>query len=104
MVGVLRANEAGASKKRLRGRTLVTRVKRLGAGTPLVIAFSPDGKTIAWATWEGPVRLCDRATGQELRQFDGHRGRVLSLVFTPDGQHLISGSADSTALVWALSK
>ena len=65
-------------------------------GTPVSVAFSPDGKSIAWGTWEGPVHLCDRETGQERRQYDGHRGRVLSLTFTADGQQLVSSSEDST--------
>jgi WD40 repeat protein len=73
-------------------------------GTPVSIAFAPDGKTIAWGTWEGPVHLVDRATGTELRQFTGHRGRVLGLAYTPDSKRLISGSEDSTALVWDVSE
>ncbi|MFL5341787.1 MAG: sigma-70 family RNA polymerase sigma factor [Gemmataceae bacterium] len=73
-------------------------------GTPVSIAFSPDGKTIAWGTWEGPVHLCDRATGGELRQFTGHRGRVLTLVYTADSKFLISGSEDTTGLVWAIAE
>jgi WD40 repeat protein len=68
------------------------------------IAFSPDGKTIAWGTWEGPVHLHDRDSGAKLAEFNGHRGRVLHLLFTPDGRHLVSCSEDSTALVWAMPK
>jgi RNA polymerase sigma factor (sigma-70 family) len=73
-------------------------------GTPLSPAFSPDGKRIAWGTWEGPIYVHDWQTGAEVAQFTGHRGRVLHLVFTPDGRHLVSCSEDSTALVWAMPK
>src|SRR5262249_38298342 len=82
---------------------LVKSIDRL-PGTPVSIAFSPDGKTIAWGTWEGPVHLCDRQSGAELTQFTGHRGRVLHLVFTADSKHLVSCSEDSTVLVCAMPK
>jgi len=31
---------------------------------------------------------------------EGHRGRVLSCTFSPDGQYVVSGSADKTIQVW----
>jgi WD40 repeat protein len=64
-------------------------------------AFAPDGRTLATGDWShGTVRLWNIATGQEKQTLPGHRGRVLSLAFTADGKRLISGSADTTALVW----
>ena len=35
--------------------------------------------------------------------FPGHRARVVSLDFSPDGARLISGSHDTTALIWDLT-
>jgi hypothetical protein len=68
------------------------------------MAFSPDGKSLAWAGWrEGTVYLGEIATGEVRKRFSGHRGRVVSLAFSPDGQTLISGSEDTTALVWDLT-
>jgi RNA polymerase sigma factor (sigma-70 family) len=67
-------------------------------------AFSPDGKTLAWAGWRDPtVYLGELATGKERHRFVGHRGRVTALAFTPDGKTLISGGEDTTALVWDLT-
>jgi RNA polymerase sigma factor (sigma-70 family) len=68
------------------------------------MTFSPDGKSLAWAGWrEGTVYLGEIATGGVRKRFSGHRGRVVSLAFSPDGKTLISGSEDTTALVWDLT-
>jgi WD40 repeat protein len=67
-------------------------------------AFSPDGKTLAWAGWRSPiVYLGEMATGKERHQFTGHNGRVCSLAFSPDGKRLLTGAEDTTALVWDLT-
>src|SRR5262249_28501254 len=42
-------------------------------------------------------------TGGVRRRFAGHRGRVLCLAFSADGKTLVSGSEDTTALVWDLT-
>src|SRR5262249_40965252 len=74
----------------------------VSTGTPVSLAFSPDGKRIASGTWEGPVHVWDVDNGAEIKEFRGHRGRVLVLKFTRDGKRLVSGSEDTTALVWKL--
>jgi WD40 repeat protein len=68
-----------------------------------VMAFSPDGKTLASAhTGDNTILLWDVATGKERQRLHGHRGGVLSLAFSPDGKVLASGSMDGTALIWDL--
>jgi RNA polymerase sigma factor (sigma-70 family) len=69
------------------------------------VAFSPDSRLLAWSGWWGDpsVHLIEVATGRECHCFVGHIGRVLSLSFSADGKKLISGSADTTALVWDLT-
>jgi RNA polymerase sigma factor (sigma-70 family) len=68
------------------------------------LAFSPDGKSLAWGGWrEGTVYIGEIATGRQRHHFTGHRGRILSLAFSRDGKWLISGSDDTSALVWDLT-
>jgi RNA polymerase sigma factor (sigma-70 family) len=64
------------------------------------IAVSPDGRLLAQAGLDGVVRVWETASGREVGQFKGHRGRVATLAFAPDGKTLASGSADTTALIW----
>jgi WD40 repeat protein len=69
------------------------------------LAFSPDSRMLAWSGWwnDPTVHLIEVATGQERQRFAGHTGRVLSLSFSADGTALISGSADTTAIIWDLT-
>jgi hypothetical protein len=43
------------------------------------------------------------STGELRRTFQGHQDRVLAVAFAPDGNRMISGSKDWTALVWDLT-
>jgi len=48
------------------------------------------------------LRLWDLETGQPLRSLTGHLDIVQSLVISPDGQRVISGSADKSIRLWEL--
>jgi RNA polymerase sigma factor (sigma-70 family) len=72
-----------------------------GVGT---VAFAPDGRTLAWAnSGDGSFHLVEVSTGREREHLNGHKGPVMSVGFSPDGKYLISGSRDTTALVWDLT-
>jgi hypothetical protein len=67
------------------------------------LAFSPDGRLIAFAE-DDRAFLCDLATRNIFHQLPGHRMRLTSLAFAPDGQTLVTGAEDGTALVWDLAE
>jgi len=65
------------------------------------VAFSPDGKTLASASWDNTIILWNVATGQPIGQpLTDHRDMVQSVAFSPDGKTLASGSLDNTTILW----
>ncbi|KAM0502199.1 hypothetical protein ACHAP8_003735 [Fusarium lateritium] len=78
---------------------------RKGHGSPVAcVSISPDGKTIASGCSDGQICFWNGETGAWHRTMeDGHVGRVNSLVFSDDGETLVSTSVDDSALVWSVN-
>jgi cytochrome c len=66
------------------------------------LAVSPDGATLASASWDHTVRLWPLASGVP-RVLEGHTQNVNGLAFAPDGRTLVSVSYDQSVRIWPLS-
>ncbi len=76
-------------------------LKRLETGSPVrALAFGPRGRLAAGhgsglSVWEA-------TSGKRLATFQGHSGGVTSVAIDATGKRAISGSGDTTAIVWEL--
>jgi WD40 repeat protein len=55
------------------------------------LAFSPDGKWLATASWDGTVKVQDVATGKPRHPALTHDDKVNSVAFRPNGAWLATG-------------
>jgi WD40 repeat protein len=76
-------------------------------GAVYLTTFSPDGRTLATASYDNTVRLWDVSDRKNPKPLGdplaGHTSWVSSAVFSPDGKTLASAGDDKTVRLWDVS-
>lgn len=68
------------------------------------MAISPGCRWIASITQDYKIRIRCLETGGLLKSFIGHQCEITQLVFSADGQFLVSGSSDGEIKIWCSSE
>ncbi|KAJ1429414.1 notchless family protein putative [Ochromonadaceae sp. CCMP2298] len=66
------------------------------------IAFSPDSRYIASASFDKKVKIWCGKTGKFLSTLTGHVGAVYQVAWSADSSYIASASKDSTVKVWSI--
>jgi WD40 repeat protein/class 3 adenylate cyclase len=64
------------------------------------LAFDPIGSTFAAGLFDGNVEIRDVATGDIVREFQAHSGRVADLAYSPDGAWIATAGEDGTVALF----
>jgi WD40 repeat protein len=64
------------------------------------VAISCDGKLVASASDDGPVKLWDAATGREKATLEGHKDKGTSAAISSNGKLVVSGSRVRKVHLW----
>lgn len=74
------------------------------------VKYSPDGKTIAVASWDHKIRVFNTSDWSLKYVLEGHENMITSIDISADGQFLASGAgnnsvaeADNSVIIWDLN-
>jgi cytochrome c len=74
-----------------------------GHQAPVVaLAVSPDGASLASASWDHTARVWPLAGAGKPRVLEGHAQGVNGVAFSPDGATLVTAGYDATLRIWPL--
>ncbi|MCX6064751.1 MAG: hypothetical protein NT121_03220, partial [Chloroflexi bacterium] len=62
--------------------------------------FSPDGKFVAGATWDGEILIWDSKSTNRIRTLKGYPNFLYSFDFSPDGSIVAGVGRDSNIVFW----
>jgi hypothetical protein len=68
------------------------------------LKFSPDGKHMASASYDGTLRIWSTSDLHEVAILKGHEGHVYGLAYSPDGLQLASCGEDCTVRIWRIER
>ncbi len=68
------------------------------------LAFSPDGRLLASASFDNTIRLWNVGERRQVRVLEGHHGDVVyGVAFSADGKRLASAGWDKTLRLWEVA-
>ena len=97
---------SGGTDKIVTIRNLITNQQQIlngHQGAIAGLAFSPNDKLLASASYDRTAQLWQVNDGKMLRQLKAHTGNVQQVVFSPNGELLATGSDDETINLWQVA-
>ncbi|KAG2444913.1 hypothetical protein HXX76_001649 [Chlamydomonas incerta] len=70
------------------------------SGVSACVSWSPDGATLASASWDGTLRLFDTGSGECIGVLKGREGKAKCVEWSPSGRMLASGGEDKAVRLW----
>jgi WD40 repeat protein len=66
------------------------------------VTYFSNGKYLAACSYDGSINIFETSTYTAIYTISAHAEWAISVVCSPDGKYLASGSGDKTAKVWKI--
>jgi len=91
---------ASAEGVKVWNRASLNCVRTMPCGNALSCLFAPGDRHALVGTKSGAIQIFDIGSGEMTEEIAAHNGEVWSLVLSPDGKCVMSGSGDKTVKLW----